>query len=145
MNLHSKFCYCYITWTCSCIIHLSEGPCYCTTCIYCTLRQLGGTLRLYYCTVLDYTPTWGGLAFILYCTLLYKTPTWGGLAIVVHCTIHLPEGGLAFILYCTILYKTPTWGGPAIVLVTGGGGRLSHFHQLSKLFYSILCPNMKIK
>lgn len=89
-----------------------RGPCYCTTCIYWTIHQLGGTLRLYYCTVLDYTPIWGGLAFIL---------------------------------YCTILYKTPTWGGPAIVLVTGGGGRLSHFHQLSKLFYSILCPNMKLK
>lgn len=145
MNLHSKFCYCYIPWTCICIIHLSEGA-----------------LLLYYMYILYFTPTWRYLAIVLlyciglytylrgpcfytilysivqdtylrgpcYCSTLYYTPTWG-------C--------LTFILYCTILYKTPTWGVPAIVLVTWGGGRLSHFHQLSKLFYSILCPNIKLK
>lgn len=105
------------------------------------IHLLEGALLLYY------TSTWECLAIVLYpylwqpcyCTphILYYTPIWGAL----YCTIHLLEG----ILYCTILYYTLTWGGPAIVLVTGGGGRLSHFHQLSKLFYSILCPNMKIK
>lgn len=55
MNLHSKFCYCYITWTCICIIHQSEGA-----------------LLLYYMYILYFTPTWRYLAIVLlYCIGLY--------------------------------------------------------------------------
>lgn len=134
MNLNSKFCYCYITWTCICIIHLSEGA-----------------LLLYYMYILYFTPTWRYLAIVLlYCIGLYTylRGSWyctihlsgGGLplynivlytyalsTIEVLCTIHLLEGTwlLYYIVlytylrepcYCTILYYTPTWGSLAIVV-----------------------------
>lgn len=123
------------------------------------IHLLEGALLLYY------TPPWECLAIVLYCTLplpmaalllyspyivlytylrglvLYYTPAWGDLVLYYIVLYTFLKGPC----YCTIMYYTLTWGGPAIVLVTGGGGRLSHFHQLSKLFYSILCPNMKIK
>lgn len=99
MNLHSTFCYCYITWTCSCIIHLSEGA-----------------LLLYYMYILYFTPTWRYLAIVLwYCIGLYTYLRGPCFYIILYSIVQ--DTYLRGPCYCSTLYYTPTWGGPCFYTI----------------------------